>query len=87
MVIISQSPQVWSLVALIYNNWMIYLPTYAEQDEGLVKVPVMCSTTRWVGESQKYCGKNIKKKNRSNNCTWWSFKKFEKFEKFKKERN
>ena len=44
------NPQVWSLVALIYNNWMIYLPTYAERDEGMLKTPVMCSTTRWVGE-------------------------------------
>ena len=37
-------------MALIYNNWMIYLPTYAERDEGMLKTPVMCSTTRWVGE-------------------------------------
>ena len=40
-------------MALIYNNWMIYLPTYAERDEGLLKIPVMCSTTRWVGGSYR----------------------------------
>ena len=49
----NKTHQVWSLVALIYNNWMIYLPTYAERDEGLLETPVMCSTTRWVGGSYR----------------------------------
>ena len=42
--------QVWSMVVLIYNNWIIYLPTSAEKDEGILETPVMCSTTRWVGQ-------------------------------------
>merc|ERR1712106_79890 len=47
----------WSLVALIYNNWIFYLPTAAEIEEGFEPDPVMCTTTRHVV---------------SDNCTWWS---------------
>ena len=52
-------PKVWSMVALIYNNWIIYLPTSAEQEEGLLETPVMCSTTRWVGESGAGAGAGV----------------------------
>ena len=45
------SPQTWSLVALIYNNWIFYLPTAAEKEEGFLLDPVMCTTTRHVGRS------------------------------------
>jgi len=48
---------VWSMVALIYNTFTVYLPTAAEREEGLLETPVMCQTTRFV---------------ESNECSWWS---------------
>ena len=38
--------QVWSMVALIYNTFMVYLPTAREKEEGLLLNPVMCQTSR-----------------------------------------
>jgi hypothetical protein len=38
--------QVWSMVALIYNTFMVYIPTANEKEEGLLREPVMCTTTR-----------------------------------------
>lgn len=48
---------VWSMVALIYNTFMVYIPTANEKEEGLLPDPVMCTTTRNVV---------------SNTCSWWS---------------
>ena len=41
--------QTWSLVALIYNNWIFYLPTAAEIEAEFELDPVMCTTTRNIG--------------------------------------
>ena len=38
------------MVALIYNNWIFYLPTSAELEAEFELEPVMCSTTRNVGK-------------------------------------
>ena len=46
--------QTWSLVALIYNNWIFYLPTAAEIEEGFEPDPVMCTTTRHVGRHSPF---------------------------------
>jgi hypothetical protein len=35
------------MVALIYNTFMVYIPTANEKEEGLLPDPVMCTTTRW----------------------------------------
>ena len=40
----------WSLVALIYNNWIFYLPTAAEIEAEFELDPVMCSTSRNISE-------------------------------------
>ncbi|XP_023343289.1 uncharacterized protein LOC111712793 isoform X2 [Eurytemora carolleeae] len=48
---------VWSMVALIYNTFMVYLPTAREKEEGLLLNPVMCQTSRYV---------------ESHECSWWS---------------
>ena len=37
-------------MALIYNNWIFYLPTSAELEAEFELEPVMCSTTRNVGK-------------------------------------
>jgi hypothetical protein len=34
------------MVALIYNTFMVYIPTANEKEEGLLLEPVMCTTTR-----------------------------------------
>ena len=34
------------MVALIYNTFMVYIPTTNEKEEGLLPEPVMCTTTR-----------------------------------------
>ncbi len=34
------------MVALIYNTFMVYIPTANEKEEGLLREPVMCTTTR-----------------------------------------
>ena len=47
---ISHFPQTWSLVALIYNNWIFYLPTAAEIEAEFELEPVMCTTTRNIGD-------------------------------------
>ena len=39
-------------MALIYNNWIFYLPTSAELEAEFELEPVMCSTTRNVGEKK-----------------------------------
>jgi hypothetical protein len=43
---IFQTAKVWSMVALIYNTFMVYIPTANEKEEGLLTEPVMCTTTR-----------------------------------------
>ena len=40
-------------MALIYNNWIFYLPTSAELEAEFELEPVMCSTTRNVGERNR----------------------------------
>ena len=41
--------QTWSLVALIYNNWIFYIPTADEIEAGFEMEPAMCTTTRNIG--------------------------------------
>ena len=48
------------MVALIYNTFMVYIPTANEKEEGLLPDPVMCTTTRYrsvylVRSAHVYC--------------------------------
>ena len=72
--------QTWSLVALIYNNWIFYLPTAAEIEAEFELEPVMCTTTRNISEPEKLSTSMMELFSISSkcislvsdNCTWWS---------------